>query len=136
MANMVSIRSLTCMLNDPAKYHQAMELLSQMVVAGQYPDWALANICILYDRLGDSENLKIYLRTPSTLSSSRFDIWFSFGCLHLKLNRFEDAIECLQVAHYLKQEDTNVLLRLGYCYEGLKRFDEAIGVVEKAIDIV
>ncbi|MEI7845114.1 MAG: methyltransferase domain-containing protein [Chloroflexota bacterium] len=96
------------------------------------------NLCILYDQLATyyrpkdylhkiiAQKLKIHLATPETLKSENFIIWFTLGRLHLKLTQFEKAVDCFKKAITIDQNSFQSLVRLGYSYEGLAKFDEAI----------
>jgi len=119
-------------------------VIEVLLRAGRLSPRERTNLCVMYDQLAwrdrkekdkyqlAAQKLKLHLPTPKTMKTDDFHVWFALGRLHLKLTQFQQGVDCLERARELRPDHFATLARLGYCYEGLLKFDEAIDVAHGA----
>lgn len=99
--------------------------------------WVNKGIC--HRRIGEEENaLKCY-RKALEINPNDFDTWLNMGNVLTDLNRYDDALECLnsaiKLADEANYESAKMRCNKGLVLGKLRRYNEAIEIIDEALEI-
>lgn len=134
--------------NDNGKIEEAQRLYKDgnfpqaLSIIGDLKRSIYANInkCIILDRMGWDQELALELSNimgdPEINQCNDYEIWDCLAFLNYKIQKFEEAILCMDKILEAKiplELEIQTLIRKSYCLEAQYKFEEAIEILEKVI---
>lgn len=123
-------------LYQPGRANETVKLLKEVISEKKSLDSAYSNLSIIYEKEGKSAEAIQVLKLGMENIPDSYELFFNYITIAVNAGQFEEAIKIVKEKSFPQiEQDPELWNKIGIAYSSQGKFEEAIGIFEKAVSL-